>query len=132
LRRVKYKDPETGKTLVFLTNNFELQAITIAQLYKQRWQVELFFKWIKQNLHVEVFFGQSENAVKTQIWIAICAYLLIAIFKKRFKLESQLSEILHFLSGILFEQIPIQQVFPELNYINQNNPPSKQLSLLDS
>jgi IS4 transposase len=117
--------------LVFLTNNFELKALTIAQLYKQRWQVELFFKWIKQNLHIETFFGYSDNAVKTQIWIAIAVYLLIAIFKKKFKLESPLSEILHFLSGILFEQIPIQQVFPEVNYIYSNHVPAKQLSLLD-
>jgi len=119
-----------GKTLVFLTNNFDLQAITIAQLYKQRWQVELFFKWIKQNLHVEVFFGQSENAVKTQIWIAISTYLLMAIFKKKFKLENRLSEILHFFSGILFEQMPVQQAFPELFYKSQKNEPTKQLSLL--
>jgi len=108
-----------------------VKALTIAQLDKQRWQVELFFKWIKQNLHIETFFGYSDNAVKTQIWIAIAVYLIITIFKKKFKLESQLSEILHFLSGILFEQIPIEQVFPELNYISKNDTPEKQLSLLD-
>ena len=79
LRRVKFKDSETGKVLVFLTNQFELPAVTITQLYKARWQIELFFKWLKQNLHIESFFGQSENAVKAQIWIAITAYLLMAI-----------------------------------------------------
>ena len=128
---MKYTDPEIGKTFVFLTNNFDLQTLTIAQLYKQRWQVELFFKWIKQNLLVEVFFGYSENAVKTQIWIAVSTYLLIAIFKKKFNIESQLSEILHFFANILFEEIPIQQLFPELIYKSQNQEPAKQLSLLD-
>jgi len=92
--------------------------------------VELFFKWIKQNLHVEVFFGQSENAVKTQIWIAICTYLLMAIFKKQYKLNADLSQVLHFLSDILYEQIPIQQLFPELIYKTTQIEPSKQLSLL--
>lgn len=90
-----------------------------------------FWEWIKQNLHIETFFGHSDNAVKAQIWIAIAVYLLIAIFKKKFKLESPLSKILHFLSGILFEQIPIQQVFPELNYNYPDHPPAEQLSLLD-
>lgn len=114
-----------------MTNHFELPAVTIAQLYKARWQVELFFKWVKQNLHIETFFGYSENAVKTQIWIAIAAYLLIAIFKKKLKLESPLSEILHFFSDVLFEQVPIPSLFPEFNYINQLTEPAKQLSLLD-
>jgi hypothetical protein len=90
----------------------------------------LFFKWIKQNLRVEVFFGYSENAVKTQIWIALCAYLLLAIFKKEYKLENSVGEILHFFSSILFEQIPIQSLFPELNYKTTNVDTSKQLSLL--
>jgi IS4 transposase len=132
LRRVKFNDPDTGKTFVFLTNNFELKAFTIAQLYKQRWKVELFFKWIKQNLRVEVFFGYSDNAVKTQIWIALCSYLLLLIFKKEYKLESSAGEILHFFSNILFEQIPIQSLFPELNYKLTDEGISKQLSLLDS
>lgn len=118
--------------MVFITNNTELPAKTIAQLYKSRWQVELFFKWIKQHLHIESFFGQSENAVKAQVWVAIAAYLLLAIFKKELKFESQLSEILHFLSGVLFEQTPISGLFPELNYTNQFSNSSKQLSLLDS
>jgi len=117
--------------LVFLTNLTTVPAVTIAQLYKARWQVELFFKWIKQNLHIETFFGQSENAVKTQIWIAITAYLLIAIYKKNAKLTYPLSELLHFFSGVLFEQTPIPSLFQELNYTNQFNDPVKQLSLLD-
>jgi IS4 transposase len=129
---VKFKDPETGKVFLFLTNHFELPAVTIAQLYKQRWQVELFFKWIKQNLHIESFFGHSENAVKSQIWIAIAAYLLIAIYKKYAKLSFPLSEILHFFSSVLFEQVPIPSLFLELNYINQFTDSAKQLSLLDS
>jgi len=113
-----------------LTNNYDLPAKTIAQLYKARWQVELFFKWVKQNLHIESFFGQSENAVKSQIWIAIAAYLLIAIYKKNAKIASPLSEILHFFSGILFEQIPIPSLFPELIYKSTKPDSAKQLSLL--
>ena len=109
----------------------DLQALTIAQLYKQRWQVELFFKWIKQNLRVEVFFGYSENAVKTQIWTAISAYLLLLILKKEFKLDNSPGELLHFFSNILFETIPIPSLFPELTYKYQNTEPAKQLSLLN-
>jgi IS4 transposase len=109
-----------------------LNAITIAQLYKQRWQVELFFKWIKQNLQIEVFFGQSENAVKTQIWIAISAYLLIAILKKNLNLNASLNEILHFLSDVLYEQIPIQQAFQEIEYKTHSLASPEQLSLLHS
>jgi chromate transport protein ChrA len=92
----------------------------------------LFFKWIKQNLHIESFFGQSENAVKAQIWVAIAAYLLLAIFKKELKFDNPLSEILHFFAGVLFEQTPIPSLFPELSYTNQFTNPAKQLSLLDS
>jgi IS4 transposase len=127
---VKFKDQGTGKVYVFLSNHFELPGLTIAQLYKARWQVELFFKWVKQNLHIESFFGQSENAVKAQIWVAITAYLLIAVYKKNKNLTSPLSEILHFFSGILFEQIPIQSLFPELNCKLIDEVASKQLSLL--
>jgi IS4 transposase len=129
---VKFKDSETRKTLVFLTNHFELPAVTIVQLYKARWQVELFFKWIKQNLHIESFFGQSENAVRTQIWIAISAYLLIAIYKKHSNLIVPLSEILHFFAGVLFEQSPIPSLFSESTYINQSTQSATQLSLLYS
>jgi len=104
--------------------------MTIAQLYKQRWQVELFFKWIKQNLHIESFFGYSENAVKTQIWIAISAYLLIAIFKKVSNLKAESSQLLHFFSDILYEQIPILSLFQQFNYKSKNTESAKQLSLL--
>jgi len=110
LRRIKFKDPKTGKRLVFLTNNFALPAITIAELYRCRWQVELFFKWIKQHLRIKVFFGTSENAVKTQIWIAVSVYVLVAIVKKRLKLSASLYEILQILSLTMFERIPLDQL----------------------
>jgi len=109
LRRIRYKDSETGKTLVFLTNNFTLPALTIAELYRCRWQIELFFKWIKQHLRIKAFYGTSENAVKTQIWIAISTYLLVAILKKRLRLEHSLYTILQILSVTLFEKVPMEQ-----------------------
>lgn len=98
LRRIRFKDPETGKRLVFLTNNFALPAITITELYRCRWQVELFFKWIKQHLRIKVFFDTSENAVKTQIWIAVSVYVLVAIVRKRLNLSASLYEMLQILS----------------------------------
>jgi Domain of unknown function (DUF4372)/Transposase DDE domain len=107
LRRVSYYDAETGKRLKFLTNNFALPALTIAQIYKQRWQVELFFKWIKQHLRIKAFYGTSENAVKTQIWIAVSVYVLVAIVRKRLELEASLYQILQILSLTLFEKTPI-------------------------
>jgi hypothetical protein len=107
LRRVSYFDAETGKRLKFLTNNFTLPALTIARIYKQRWQVELFFKWIKQHLRIKVFYGTSENAVKTQIWIAVSVYVLVAIVRKRLGLEASLYQILQILSLTLFEKTPI-------------------------
>ena len=107
LRRIKYVDPATGKRLVFLTNNFVLDALTIAQLYQCRWQVELFFKWIKQHLHSKAFLGTAANAVKTQVWIAISAYVLVAIVKKELKLDRSLNAILQILSLNLFEKTPI-------------------------
>src|SRR2546428_220112 len=110
LRRVSYHDAETDKRLKFLTNNFVLPALTIAQIYKSRWQVELFFKWIKQHLRIKAFYGTSENAVKTQIWIAISVYVLVAIVRKRLRLESSLYQILQILSLTLFEKEPILQV----------------------
>jgi len=110
LRRIRFKEPGTGKTLVFLTNNFALPALTITQLYRYRWQVELFFKWIKQHLRIKAFFGTSENAVKTQIWIAVAVYVLVAIVKKRLNLRASLYEILQILSLTLFEKIPINQL----------------------
>jgi hypothetical protein len=109
-RRVSYQDPETGKFLVFLTNNFDLPALTIAQLYKSRWRVELFFKWVKQNLRIKHFFGTSDNAVKTQIWIAICVYVLVAIVRKELELELSLSQILQVLSVNAFEQVPLAEL----------------------
>jgi transposase len=111
LRRISYVDPERDKRLVFLTNNFALPALTIAKLYRCRWQVELFFKWIKQHLHIKAFFGLSENAVKTQIWIAIAVYVLIAIIKKELRLGPSLYEILQILSVTLFEKTPLLQAF---------------------
>src|SRR6266849_1680564 len=110
LRRVRFKDPTTGKRLVFLTNNFILPAFTITELYRCRWQVELFFKWIKQHLRIKVFFGTSENAVKTQIWIAVSVYVLVAIVKKRLNLSASLYEMLQILSLTMFERIPLDQL----------------------
>jgi len=110
LRRVSYKDPESGKGLVFLTNNLDLPALTIAQLYKCRWQVELFFKWIKQNLRIKHFFGTTDNAVKTQVWIAVCVYVLVAIVRKQLGLEVSLSQLLQILSVNVFEQIPLAEL----------------------
>ena len=110
LRRVSYRDPEDGKVLVFLTNNFDLPALVIAHLYKLRWRVELFFKWIKQNLRIKHFFGTSDNAVKTQVWIAVCVYVLVAIVRKELRLELSLSQILQILSVNAFEQVPLGEL----------------------
>lgn len=109
LRRIRLRDAESGKTLVFLTNQFGLPAATVCALYKSRWQVELFFKWIKQHLRIKQFFGTSENAVKTQIWIAVSVYVLVAIVKKRLKLEASLYTLLQVLSVTLFEKLPLDQ-----------------------
>lgn len=132
LRRVRFLDPETKKHLVFLTNNFSLPALTIAQLYKARWRVELFFKWIKQNLRIKAFFGTSENAVRTQIWIAISVYVLVAILKKERNIPRSLSEILQILSVLLFEKTDILQTLTESDMQNQDAEIKKQLSLFDS
>ena len=113
LRRVKFYDADTGKTLIFLTNNFALPALTIAQLYRCRWQVELFFKWIKQDLRIKNFYGTSENAVKTQIWIAVSVYVLVAILKKRLNIPASLYTILQILSVSIFERIPLLQLLTE-------------------
>lgn len=129
LRRVKYHDAATNKTLVFLTNNFSLPAMTIADLYRSRWQVELFFKWIKQNLRIKTFYGTSENAVKAQIWIAVSVYLLVAIMKKRLKIEASLYTILQVLSVTIFERIPILQALASVDYITEQVSDSKQLLL---
>ena len=131
LRRVTYVDPETGKRFRFLTNNFALPALTIARIYKSRWQVELFFKWIKQHLRIKAFYGTSENAVKTQIWIAVSVYVLVAIVRKRLGLQASLYQILQIFSVTLFEKTPILQVFQE--GFSQDVPPenSNQLILFD-
>jgi hypothetical protein len=129
LRRVKYYDAETDKNLVFLTNNFLLPAITIAQLYKQRWQVELFFKWIKQHLRIKSFFGTSETAVKTQIWIAISVYLIVAIIKKRMNLQESLYTILQILSISLFERTSMSQLLTFYDYTSDTGKDLNQLSL---
>ena len=131
LRRVRFTDPETGKRLVFLTNNFALPALTITKLYRQRWQIELFFKWIKQHLRIKVFFGESENAVKSQIWIAVSVYVLVAIIRKRLGLTASLYEILQILSLTMFERMPINSMLsrdpvPEIDIVLDN-----QLKLFD-
>lgn len=131
MRRVKYYDEEQRKKLVFLSNNFQLPAKTVADLYKYRWQIELFFKWIKQHLQIKSFYGTSLNAVKTQIWIAISVYLLAAIMKKRLNLEQELYMILQILSVTLFEKVPILQVFEKIDYKLSNHDISNQLSLLE-
>ena len=110
LRRIRFKNPETGKTLAFLTNNFVLPALTITELYRCRWQVELFFKWIKQHLRIKSFFGTTENAVKTQIWIAVSVYVLVAIVKKRLNISASLYEMLQILSLTMFEKMPLDQL----------------------
>ena len=131
LRRVRFKDPATGKRLVFLTNNFILPAFTITELYRCRWQVELFFKWIKQHLRIKVFFGTSENAVKTQIWIAVSVYVLVAIVKKRLNLSASLYEILQILSLTMFERIPLDQLLSKIVTENINSASPNQLNLFD-
>ena len=131
LRRIRYRDPDTGKRLVFLTNNLDLPAIVIAKLYKVRWSVELFFKWIKQHLRIKAFYGTSENAVKTQIWIAISVYVLVAIVKKRLNLEQSLYNILQILSVTLFEKTPILQVLSQHNGKDMEDEGPNQLELFD-
>jgi Domain of unknown function (DUF4372)/Transposase DDE domain len=130
LRRIRYYDVETKKRFVFLTNNFTLPAIVIAKLYKCRWQVELFFKWIKQHLRIKAFYGTSENALKTQIWIAISVYVLVAIVKKRLKLDRSLYTILQILSVTTFEKTPILQVLSAPNYETDTIDCDNQLNLL--
>ena len=129
LRRVRFNDPETGKTLVFLTNQMTLPAGIICVLYKSRWQVELFFKWIKQHLRIKQFFGTSENAVKTQIWIAVSVYVLVAIVRKKLNLDVSLYTLLQVLSLTLFEKMPLQQAFQDDGYISDNIDIGNQLNL---
>jgi IS4 transposase len=132
LRRVRFCNPETGKKLVFLTNNFALPAAAIAVLYKKRWQVELFFKWIKQNLRIKHFFGTSENAVKTQIWIAVCVYAMAAIIKKELKLDVSLYTFLQILSVWPFEKVELFQALQDADYSSSPQPQANQLNLFDS
>jgi transposase len=131
LRRVSYFDAETNQRLGFLTNNFALPALTITQIYKCRWQVELFFKWIKQHLRIKAFFGTSENAVKTQIWIAVSVYVLVAIVRKRLELEASLYQILQILSLTLFEKTPILQALQASDSQEESLDPGNQLNLFD-
>ncbi len=129
LRSVKYYDSETEKTLVFLTNNFTLPALIIAQLYRCRWQVELFFKWIKQNLRIKSFYGTSENAVKTQIWIAVSVYVLVAILKKKLNIPASLYTILQILSVSVFERTPLLQLLTETTMQLEMSNSESQLNL---
>jgi hypothetical protein len=131
LRRIRYWDAQREKRLVFLTNNFVLPAPVIAELYRRRWHVELFFKWIKQHLRIKAFYGTSENAVKTQVWIAVSSYLLVAIVRKRLGLQLNLYTMLQILSVSLFEKIPITQAFSVDNALSTGNDEPKQLQLLD-
>jgi len=129
LRRIKYRDATTDKTLVFLTNDFSLPAVTIAELYRCRWQVELFFKWIKQHLRIKAFFGTSENAVKSQLWIAVSVYVLVAIIRKRLALPPSLYTILQILSLTIFEKIPLEQVLMGREYTTEPCASDNQLNL---
>ncbi len=131
LRRIRYRDPESGKSLQFLSNNFVLSPLTIAELYRRRWQIELFFKWIKQNLRIKSFFGTSPNAVRTQIWIAVSVYVLVAILKKRLGLDASLYTILQMLSVTIFEKTPIDQLLRATQPPNRAQPLDKQLNLFD-
>src|SRR5271170_5381404 len=131
LRRIRYRDPETGKNLVFLTNQFALPALTICALYRCRWQVELFFKWIKQHLRIKRFYGTSENAVRTQIWIAISVYLLVAIIKKQLQLDVSLHALLQILSLTLFGKLPMQQAFGRVDPVENNLISDRQLKLFE-
>ena len=131
LRRVKYFDKEQGKTYVFLTNNFEITAMEVALLYKHRWKIELFFKWIKQHLKIKAFWGESENAVKTQIWIAVCTYLMVAIAKKELKIGRNLYEILQIISVSIFDKTRLNQLLNECPLQNSEIELSKQLNLFD-
>ena len=129
LRLIKYRDADTGIVYIFLTNNFKLEALIIAQLYKERWKVELFFKWIKQHLRIKSFYGNSRNAVYCQIWIAICTYLLVAIVKKKLKLNQSLYTLLQVLSLSMFEKTPINKLFSRSSYNFEDNDNPNQLTL---
>ncbi len=129
LRRIRFNDPKTGRRLVFLTNNFVLPALTITELYRCRWQVELFFKWIKQHLRIKQFYGTTENAVKTQIWTAVSTYVLVAIVKKRLKIQASLYEMLQILSLTMFEQTPLDTLFAQIRASQNDADASNQMNL---
>lgn len=131
LRRIRFKDPDTAKTLVFLTNHFALPSLTVCTLYRMRWRVELFFKWIKQHLRIKAFFGTSENAVKTQIWIAVSTYVLVAIVRKRLHCQRSMYEILQILSLALFEKTPLDELLTRTAVLADPPPAANQLNLLD-
>ena len=131
LRRIRYFDSEQNRRFVFLTNNFQLPALTIAELYRSRWRIELFFKWIKQHLRIKTFYGTDENAVKTQIWIAVSTYLLVAIMKKELGLEQSMYEILQILSVTILHKMPVLQAFVDFKPIENNNRPANQLNLFE-
>ena len=131
LRRIRFVDAETGKSLVFITNHFGLPAITIAHIYKSRWHIELFFKWIKQNLRIKTFYGTTENAVKTQIWIAICVYLMVACLNKTHGINESLSRILQILSVNVFQKVPFNQLFADYSTTKNDPFDSKQLTFND-
>lgn len=131
LRRIRYFDTEQQRRFVFLTNNFQLPALTVAELYRSRWRIELFFKWIKQHLRIKAFYGTDENAVKTQIWIAVTTYLLVAIMKKELRLEHSMYEILQILSLTVLHRMPVLQAFSHLDFIATSNRPANQLTLFD-
>src|SRR3954449_5052765 len=131
LRRVRFRDPETEKTLVFLTNQMTLPALTICDLYKSRWQVELFFKWIKQHLRIKKFYGTSENAVKTQIWIAVSIYVLMAIVRKRLKLDASLYTLMQVFSVTVFEKVSIESVISQTAYSSELATDDNQLNLFN-
>jgi IS4 transposase len=131
LRRIRFKDPKTGKRLIFLTNNFALSALTITDLYRCRWQVELFFKWIKQHLRIKQFYGTSENAVKTQIWIAVSVYVLVAIVKKRLDISASLYEMLQILSLTMFEKNSLNTLLSTVGADQNDTDFSNQLNLFN-
>jgi len=131
LRRISYFDTETGKRLVFLTNHFDLPALTIATIYKSRWQIELFFKWIKQNLRIKAFFGTSENAVRTQIWIAVCVYLMVACLNKIHRIDESLTRILQILSVNVFQKVPFNQLLTDYSTTDDHLLISNQLTFND-
>ncbi len=128
LRRVKFYDEETKNTYAFITNNFTLTALQIAMLYKQRWQIELFFRWIKGHLKIKVFWGESENVMRTQIWVAVCTYLAVAILKKQCRIDRSMYEILQILSTTAFEKIGLQELFSKNDL--QNPEPDPDFSAL--